>query len=146
MFNKLKNKIGLIAIIAPVYAALDITPQGEDFSSLKDVSINSVLSGAISLALILVVVVFFFILILGAIKWITSSGDEKKVGEARSQITNALIGLAIVFAAWAVLSLISTLFKVEILKGFSLPSFTESTNSGIGSGSGSSGLLQKTTH
>ncbi len=127
-------------IIQPAYAALQLKPQGDEFSSLESVSIDSVVSGAISLSLILIVVVFFFILILGAFKWITSNGDEKKVASARSQITNALIGLAIVFATWAILSLIEAIFKIKILDGFSLPSFIDSTNSG------SNGVLRQTTH
>jgi hypothetical protein len=69
-----------------------------------------------------VALVFFFILILGGLKWITSGGDEKAVGAARAQITNALIGLAIIFAAWAIINLIGTIFGVNILK-LTIPTF-----------------------
>ena len=125
-----------MSLISPAYAALDIAPQGDEFTSLKSVTIDSVISGAISLALILIVVVFFFMLVLGAFKWITGGSDEKKIASARSQITNALIGLAIVFAAWAILSLIGTIFDVKILDGFSLPKFTEQSSSSTSSSSG----------
>ena len=125
MINRIKNKIVMASIIAPVHAALDLKPQGGDFSSLENVSINKVVSGAISLSLIVATVVFFLILILGAFKLITSSGDEKKVAGARSQITNAFIGLAIILSVWAILSLIDILFGIKILEGLSIPSFIE---------------------
>lgn len=44
----------------------------------------------------LVAVVF---LIIGGVKYITSSGDSKKVEEAQGTITNAVIGLVICFIA-----------------------------------------------
>ena len=124
IFDKIKNKISLIAIIPPVYAALKLKPQGDDFSALEKVTAPNIISGATSLVLIITSLVFFFILILGAFKWITSNGDEKKISAARSQITNALIGVILIFSVWAILSLINTLFGIKILDGFSIPSFT----------------------
>lgn len=83
---------------------------------------GKLVSGAISLIMLVVALVFFFILLLGGLKWVTSEGDEKKVGAARAQITNALVGLAIVFAAWAIMSLIGKLFGVNIFE-FNIPTF-----------------------
>jgi len=51
---------------------------------------------------------------LGGIRWIMSQGNKGNVENARNQITNALIGLAIIFAAWAIMKLIETLFGVNI--------------------------------
>ena len=118
MLNKIKNKIYLAGIVAPIYAAdsIEIKPAGSDFNALTNLTANGIISGAVSLVLIVVALVFFFILVLGGLKWVTSGGDEKKVGEARSQLTNALIGLAIVFAAWAIMRLIGTVFGIDIFK------------------------------
>ena len=125
MLNKLKETIQLAAVAAPVYAAdtIKITSKGNDFRALESLTAGGIISGAITLVLILVAVVFFFILVVGGLKWVTSGGDEKKVAAARAQITNALIGLAIVFAAWAIMKLIGTLFGIDILGGLSIPSF-----------------------
>lgn len=124
MLNQLKNKMSLAAIATPVYAEdIKLTAKDGNFSSLQSLSVGGIISGAISLIIIVVSVVFFFILVFGGLKWVTSGGDEKKVAAARSQITNALIGLAIVFAAWAITSLIGTVFGVSILSGFSIPTF-----------------------
>lgn len=124
MIKQLKNKIQFAAIAAPIYAAdqIDLSAKG-DFNKLGLLTPTSIISGAISLVLIVVSLVFFFILVLGGLRWITSGGDEKAVAAARAQITHALIGLAIIFAAWAIINLIATLFGVNILK-LSIPSLT----------------------
>lgn len=115
MFNQIKEKIQFAAIAAPVYAAdIKITSKGTDFKALENLTAGSIISGAISLVLVLVALVFFFILVVGGLKWVTSGGDEKKVGAARAQITNALIGLAIVFASWAIMTLINTVFGINV--------------------------------
>ncbi|MDD4937920.1 MAG: hypothetical protein PHX34_02770 [Candidatus Shapirobacteria bacterium] len=125
MLNNIKHKIQLSALVAPVYAAdtLKITTENGSFQNLENLTAGGIISGAISLVLIVVALVFFFILVFGGLRWVTSGGDEKKVGEARSQITNALIGLAIVFAAWAIMKLIGTVFGIDILGNLSIPSF-----------------------
>ncbi len=124
MLNKLKQQIQFAAIAAPIYAqeSIEIKSKTSDFEKLGNLTISGIISGAVSLVLILVSLVFFFILVLGGLKWVTSGGDEKKVGEARAQITNALIGLAIVFAAWAIMKLIGAVFGIDILK-LNIPTF-----------------------
>lgn len=135
IFDKIKNKISLIAIIPPVYAALEVKPQGEDFNTLTDVTAPNIISGAISLVLTISLIVFFFILVLGGFKWITSSGDEKKITTARAQITNALIGVILIFSVWGIINLIEAIFGISILtNGLSIPSFTGSTSVGTGYG------------
>jgi len=119
-----KKQFFQAGLIAPVLAAppaatqtIGLSAPG-GFTTLGQMSVGSIIGGGISLVLIVVTVVFFFILVIGGLKWITSGGDEKKVAAARAQITNALIGLAIVFASWAIISLIGT------LTGFSLTNLT----------------------
>jgi hypothetical protein len=94
---------------------IDISPEG-DFSNLANLDFPSIISGLIKLSLVVVALVFFAMLIWGGIRWITSRGDKTEVENARNQITNALIGLAIVFVAWAIVKLIDTLFGVNILQ------------------------------
>lgn len=127
MIKKIKEKIQFAAIAAPIYAAdqvLKITGgESSSFKNLEDLTVNRMVSGAISLVLIVVSLIFFFILVIGGLKWITSGGDEKKVAAARAQITNALIGLVIVFAAWAIMQLIGTVFGITILGDLTIKPF-----------------------
>lgn len=123
MPNKIKDKIAYAAIAAPIYAAetINVAPQaGSQFGALTNLTVGKIVSGVISLSMLLVALVFFFILILGGLKWVTSEGDEKKVAAARAQITNGLIGLAIVFAAFAIMKLIDVIFGVNILGGLEI--------------------------
>jgi len=103
-------------------ATIGIDP-GEGFETIADITVGSILSGAIQLVLIVAALVFFFLLIVGGIRWMTAGGDKEKAGAARGQLTSALIGLAIVFAAWAIIRLIEVLFGVSIISGFEIPSF-----------------------
>jgi len=87
---------------------------GGDFNKLTNLSIPGIVSGLIRLTLVVAAIVFFFILVIGGIKWIASGGDKGQTEAARNQITAALVGLVIVFAAWAILALIKTFFGVDI--------------------------------
>lgn len=108
----------------PAYAAeIKLSPSTSDFSSLTSITVSGIVSGAISLAMLVVAIVFFFILILGGLRWVMSEGDQKNVEAARNQITNALIGLAIVFAAFAIMKLIETIFGISLLGGITIPTF-----------------------
>ena len=103
-------------------ATIGIDP-GEGFETIADITVGSILSGAIQLVLIVAALVFFFLLIIGGIRWMTAGGDKEKAGAARGQLTSALVGLAIVFAAWAIIRLIELLFGVSIISGSEIPSF-----------------------
>lgn len=92
---------------------IGISP-AEKFSELGNVTLSSLISGAISLILVAAALVFFFMLVAGGIKWMMAGGDKEKAGEARSQLTSALIGLLIIFAAWAIMNLMGTLFGVNL--------------------------------
>jgi len=111
--------------VVPAYAAtpetISITPTA-GLESLDKLSLGSIISGAISLLIIATALVFFFILIMGGLKWITSGGDEKKLAVARNELTNALVGLAIVFGAWAIMKLINSMFGINIF-ALTFPTF-----------------------
>jgi len=87
---------------------------GGDWSELGNLSFAAIISGLIKLVLVIAAVVFFFMLVIGGIKWIASGGDKAQTEGARNQITAALVGLVIVFAAWAIVGLINAFFKVDI--------------------------------
>jgi hypothetical protein len=105
-----------------VLAAEDISLKpGGQFSALGDLTIGGIVSGGIRLVLVIAAIVFFFILVVGGIRWIVSGGDKAQTETARNQITAALVGLVIVFAAWAIVQLINVFFGINIFE-LSLPS------------------------
>lgn len=56
----------------------------------------------INAALSLLGVIFIIMVILAGFKWMTAQGDAKKVEEARDNIKNAVMGLVVVLAAYAI--------------------------------------------
>lgn len=69
---------------------------------------------AIGLGFVIGVVLFFFIMIIGAIQWITSGGDKTALESARGKIINAVIGIIVLFALYALISLLETFFGINI--------------------------------
>jgi uncharacterized membrane protein len=65
---------------------------------------------AINLAFVIAAIIFLFMLIFGAIQWISSGGDKQALENAKGRITNALIGIVILFALFAIVNLISNFF------------------------------------
>lgn len=69
----------------------------------------------LSLAIVVGALIFFFNIIMGAIQWISSGGDKEAVTQARKRISNALIGIVILFAVFAIAALIEYFFSIDIL-------------------------------
>lgn len=79
--------------------------------------IASIISALVRILMIVAAIATFFYLMLGGFMWITSGGDAKKTEAAGKQITNALIGLGIVAAAWALMKIIEIFFHITIISG-----------------------------
>lgn len=106
----------MTTLLSTVFAQspINLAPGGQ-FSGLNNITIANIISALIILILIIAALVFFFMLVWGGIKYITSGGDKAATEGARNQITAALIGLVIVFAAWAIINLVSIFFGINIL-------------------------------
>lgn len=101
--------------------AADITIQQP--TNVKITDIGKLISAAVSLLMMLAALVAFLFLILGGIQWITSGGDKANMEAARNKITHAIVGLIIVGAAWAIMTLVSNFlgvnfFNMDIQKPF----------------------------
>lgn len=114
----------------PTQGQINLGPQG-DFQALGGITFTSLISGGIKLVLVLAAIIFFFVLVIGGIQWIVSGGDKTGAETARKRITAALVGLAIVFVAWAIGSLVNSLFGVNIFQ-LNIPSFQPSAPVGRG--------------
>jgi len=53
-------------------------------------------------------IVLLFYFIYGGFRWMTAGGDEKQVGEAKTMIRNAVIGLVIIMASYALSNFVLT--------------------------------------
>lgn len=123
--KKIINSIGGVALsllLPSIALAEDITILPQDAGAAKfsklgtgTLTFSRVISFGITMLLIFASLLFFFMLVIGGIRWIMSGGEKANVENARKQITNALIGLAIIFVAWAIIRLLATVFGVNIL-------------------------------
>lgn len=117
------DKINLALISTALAAEEVVINPPTPAASLKNITVPKLISGVITLVFIAASLVFFFMLVAGGIKWMMAGGDKEKAGEARGQLTSALIGLIVIFLAWAISSLLNTLFGVNILGEFEIPQF-----------------------
>jgi hypothetical protein len=132
-FTKIVAMGGLLLTAAPsVFAQsfisgnLSVTKVGSGGVS----SISDLISAGFNLAILVAVIFVFGMLIAGGYGWISAGGDKGKVEEARTRITNALIGLAIIAAAWALIKIIGQFFGVNITN-LQIPSAAGSTNNAL---------------
>lgn len=70
----------------------------------KDTDLKGTIAQIINVILGFLGIIAVIIILAGGFKWMTASGNEDKVGEARKMIVQGVIGLVIVFAAWGIAS------------------------------------------
>jgi len=59
---------------------------------------------------------FLIYLLLGGLSWLTAGGDSAKVEKAQKQITNAIIGLAVILVSYAIILFIQEVLDINILQ------------------------------
>jgi hypothetical protein len=70
-----------------------------------------------------------FYLIVGGINWVTSQGDKAALEKARNHITHAVVGLIIVAAAWAIMTLVGGFLGITF-PDLPFPTITEMIGAG----------------
>ncbi len=95
---------GLLASAGMVMAAVDVgtIDVGKGYATNFGTMFSSMLNVVMLVAALLV----FAYMIWGGIEWITSGGDKSKAESARNKLTAAIIGLVIVAASYAVVTLV----------------------------------------
>lgn len=97
-------------------AQIDLTPSGGSgqFGNLGNVTISSLVSGAINIILIIAALILLLVLLGGGIAVMTSGGNPQQQGNGQKAITGAIIGLLVVFGAWAIVNLLNIFFGIDI--------------------------------
>jgi hypothetical protein len=130
--------ITLISLFTAAPAATDVTiPLGNSIFNLPGftpiTNIGAYVSQIVGLFLIVASLATLVYLVMGGVQWIMAGSDKSKVSEARDRLTNAIIGLAIVAASWAVFILLNYFFGLGLVGG------TGSTGSTGGTGGNTPG-------
>lgn len=82
-------------------------------------NLGDILNILLTLAFFVAGLFMFFNLVVGGIQWINSGGDPKALDAARGRLTNSVIGLIVVVAAYAVALILEQVFGIKIVTGFS---------------------------
>lgn len=85
-------------------------------------NIGTLLQGLVNAAIVLGALAAFIFLIIGGFQWISSGGDKAKTEEAQKKITNAIIGLIIIAAAYALINLVTTFLFGQSISELDIPS------------------------
>ena len=78
-------------------------------------SFTGVISNIIGVLTIVAGIWFMFQFITAGISWISAGGNKESVAGAQSRMRNALIGMVVVVAAWAIVGLMGNLLGIDIL-------------------------------
>jgi len=67
-----------------------------------DISLGEIVSRVIKVILSFLGVIFFLLMIYAGFTWMTAAGSEEKINQAKKTMAAAVIGLAIVLAAYTI--------------------------------------------
>lgn len=84
------------------------------FAKADEESLAGIIGLVINAALSLLGVIFLVLMVLAGYNWMTASGNEQKVEEAKSTIKRAIIGLIIVLGSWAIWNFILEQFIAKL--------------------------------
>jgi len=120
--------LGLALFVPAIVMAQPNADTNFGLDQLEDInlgvnSLQSTIAIFINVILGFLGIVAFIIILLGGFKWMTSGGDEDKIGEAKKLMGAGVVGMAIVLAAWAIAS-------------FVINQLASATNSPISTGGG----------
>ncbi len=104
------NLMGAVLLPAPSFAAVQndienqLKPIGDAYGNpnTDENSLSEAIASIIQIVLGFLGVIFIVLFVYAGILWMTSAGNEDKIGTAKSTMTAAIIGLAIVLSAYAI--------------------------------------------
>lgn len=101
--------LSLFAIPALVGAQSETRFGLDDFTDVgigQEEDLKGTIAQIINIILGFLGIVAVIIILAGGFKWMTAGGNEDKVGESRKMIIQGVIGLVIIFGAWAIASFV----------------------------------------
>tara|TARA_Y100000310_G_scaffold344313_1_gene456354 strand:+ start:729 stop:1106 length:378 start_codon:yes stop_codon:yes gene_type:complete len=106
--EKMKKLVTLTTL--GVMFALSVLPvlaleTGIDYGTATGLGTKDIREGVMSIVNVLLGflgILAIIIILWGGFRWLTSGGNEEKVGEAKKIITAGIIGLVIIFTAYAI--------------------------------------------
>ncbi|BFD25347.1 MAG: pilin [Candidatus Parcubacteria bacterium] len=75
---------------------------GYETDQNSDIFVESYLGQVLTVIFSILGLIFFVLIIYAGFLWMTAQGNDSKVGEAKKVLTNAIIGLVVVLASYAI--------------------------------------------
>ena len=115
------TSFGFLAFTAPAFAQGEFQLTIPTPSLLKITDLGKFISAILAAILVIATLASFIYLLLGGLSWITSGGDKAAVEGAQKRIQAAIIGLFIVFAAWALMIVIGKFLGIPNVFDLAIP-------------------------
>lgn len=101
--------------LGPIEPVTDAYSQGSTTTAGALSNLELFLSNLIGFMTTLAAIFFIVYFFMGAFGWVTSGGDKGKTEKAREQITQGVLGLVLIIAAYAIIGLIGSIIGLDIL-------------------------------
>ena len=105
----------LLVLTAPVMVAAQDDPFGKNeiqninaYAGDQPSDLGLIITNIINWVLGFLALVAVIIVLIGGFEWMTAGGNDEKVATAKKRLTYGLIGLAIIFLAWAIVTFVFT--------------------------------------
>ena len=84
------------------------------FADIKTANLGLIISEFLKYFFPFAGLALFVYLLIGGFTYLTSGGDQKAMEKAQGQITNAVIGFAIIFVAFWVVQIFEFIFGIQV--------------------------------
>ena len=112
------KKIITLTTLSLVFFALTVVPAlaqsldtGLNYGTFTGLGTNDLREGVMNVVNVLLGflgILAIIIILWGGFRWLTSGGNEEKIGEAKKIITAGIIGLVIIFTSYAIATFVIT--------------------------------------
>ena len=79
-------------------------------------NIEAIISNVFGFLTIMGAIFFIVYFLIASMEWITSGGDSGKLTNSRNKMTQGILGLVILVAAYGIIGLIGSLVGIELLE------------------------------
>jgi cytochrome bd-type quinol oxidase subunit 2 len=97
--------------LGDAFSSSNLAPVANGYDTSGNTDIYQIIGTVVNSILGLLGVIFIVLIVYAGIQWMTAEGDEAKVEKAQTTMRNAIIGLIIIVAAYAISFFIITFFN-----------------------------------
>lgn len=97
----------LAANMTDIFGVISPPPGTPGGGSDPVAAISNILSVGLQLVLLVAIILLLVYLLWGAFDWLVSGGEKEKIAKAQNKITNAVVGMLLVIAAFTIFTIVT---------------------------------------